>query len=447
MIKKIILICFLSISFILILYFKPWRKEILPVTRTIDRIPYSAYVGSLDLLKFSKEIVETNSFNKLKFRQLFSSDFLLSQSRSLGVNIQNPLYFFLDEELNGGILIEVTDYNKLNSGIFKLLEPLNFEYKRSKNRILFKNKIENIFISYDQKVVLLYFGKNYNEIERKVFSAQYKESTPQINKLLSINNENSFITIYSEGKHLEKYSIENLIMKSHVDSMNLIVATKLEKENSFGIRMKEGFSYKNLKAKNSIDLHLNFQEFKKQKTDKLYLMLESISNKYGIPFIDFLDAWDGDISYRERGKIKVEEKFYETVLDEDFNTVLEEKIKTNYIPDLTALLSVNQNYNQFMNLLKRKGIVVKEYDNEKIRFLFSPPLISKKNKNLTFFYSGNHDENIVLNNSNFFYWQYQDIPFKVELDSIWEKSAFGRISIAIEDLLDSDFLLNQNSSQ
>ena len=428
MIKKISLIAFLAIGFGLLLYFKPWQTEIKSKPRLVDRLPEAEYIGSFNPLQLSKEIADFPSFKDIKFRQFLNYDFLISQSRSLGINLQSSVYFFIHEDLSWGILLEINDSKKLKSGISKFIESFNFKTFTEKNKTIHELSEAQLSITYGEEFLVIYKGEERNKVFEDIFNAEFNSTKGIWKRFHNLqSNASEAITLYSEGKKLKTFGFESILLRSITDSTNVIFNTVLTKENAFNIEIKNGRSLDKDFSKNAIDIQLDISNFRDKKNDLLYKQLENISAKYGLPFIDFLDVWEGEFSFREGDYIRLDESYFETVVDEEFNTVLEEKIRTKYIPEYNIFLSNNNKFRKLIELLIRKRVAIQEADSDKYRFLLSPPMSLKKSDTVSYLYSGHQKPAIKTACNNRISWELNNVRYNFQLDSLQEEKAFGKI--------------------
>ena len=109
MLKKSLFIAALALSLGVFLYFRPFifAKEATP--RIIDRLPDADFIGRVNILDLVKETNDLLYYYKTPFRDLTSADYILGQGKTFGLNLQNPIYIFGDENGEWGALIQVND--------------------------------------------------------------------------------------------------------------------------------------------------------------------------------------------------------------------------------------------------------------------------------------------------------------------------------------------------
>lgn len=88
--------------------------------------------------------------------------------------------------------------------------------------------------------------------------------------------------------------------------------------------------------------------------------------KIGFPTNLFLSAWDGNLSFREGGRVSSTEKIIVTEFDENFNPTEVVRLQKIMVPGYSILLGVNPGIKQFIQALYAKGILRNE--EQKLRF-------------------------------------------------------------------------------
>lgn len=439
MIRKVIVILLLSAGLGILLYLKPWKEEQIEDPRIIDRLPSADFIGTMNPLELVKELSGLINYNKLQYRQFISYDFLLSQSRSLGVNLQNPVYLFGYENGNWGCVIELNDDSKIESGLAQLKTLLKLEKKSIEGLNFFYFKPEKISVFHEGNYLLVYRGNNFPEILKEIHKAKHGEVKSEWSSFLSDDFfKNESLVIYSNWKKFKQFGIEKAMFAHDNDSSNFKLKSYIKKISPFYLTTKSGPSL--LKGKNTqgnyVNLHLNIKEFKKHPDDILYTELIKLSRKYGFPFEDFIKSWQGDISFFEGGNTIETEIYKETELDDEFNPVLVEKQRTVTVPAYSSLLTINNNFYRLYAKLKLKGFISEEGD--KIRFLISPPLTKKIKKNKLLLYSGGNP--VVKNdNLNEIQWLYKGTNYKFRLQNVKGNEINGTLNFPVRKIAKENF--------
>jgi hypothetical protein len=195
-------------------------------------------------------------------------------------------------------------------------------------------------------------------------------------------------------------------------------------------RKENAMSYpSSIGTQRMIDVHLDIEELKKNKEDSMFVQFSKIGKRFGFPFAEFIQAWTGDLCFIEGGMQKVKERYIETVLDEDFNEQEVSREKEILIPAYSALISMNEYGQVFLNKLMRKGILRKE--GEEFRFLFSPLLKLKKNGSIYQFYSGPSAPKLVPSTNNHVTWTNKGTKYFFSIDSLTRHEVFGSLHIPV----------------
>lgn len=105
--NKIMLIVMLCVALALFLYIRPKLFAPNPPALLVDRLPESEIIGRFKLLDAAREANALMFKNKTPFREYMTYDFLLSQAKSFGIDIQRPGYFFSNGEEEWGTYVSL----------------------------------------------------------------------------------------------------------------------------------------------------------------------------------------------------------------------------------------------------------------------------------------------------------------------------------------------------
>ena len=92
MFKKISLIFILAISLAAFLVLRPYIFKKTEAPLIVDRLPEADFLGRAYILDVARETSGMLFYHKVPFRDLFSYEFLLSQGKMYGLNLQK-FYF------------------------------------------------------------------------------------------------------------------------------------------------------------------------------------------------------------------------------------------------------------------------------------------------------------------------------------------------------------------
>jgi hypothetical protein len=436
MFKKITLIVFLSIGLAVFLYLRPYifQKESPP--RMEDRLPDADFLGKAYLLEVARETSGMMYYHKVPFRDFISYEFLLGQSKMYGLNLQLPTYFFANETGDWGALAHVSDSSKILQGIERLKTIADVSDTVINNRKIYRIKKENAYLTYDRNYLFVYKGPNFKIIFNRITNCKHGDIT---NTWKSFLREKQFkdekLVIYSNLKSLKENGLETAIFAHNSDSVSFTLLAYARNKSPLNVSMKE--PGKNLLSgdytNKMLNIHLDITKLRENPEDPLYKWMMKLGKRISFPTKDFIDAWEGDLSFRQGGYQIVKETYIESELDENFNVSEVEKVKDVKVPGFSMLLSFNKNGNRFMNKLFAKGILRQEENF--YRFLFSPPLQMKKLKNYYIFHSGQYTPKTETSAKNNGIWTTKGTKIDFSLDSLSKYEAFGTIYIPVDRLI------------
>lgn len=430
MFKKISLIFILAVALGAFLVFRPYlftKKE--PPTLE-DRLPDADFLGRAYVLDVARETSGMLYFNKIPFRDLLSYEFILSQGKLYGLDLQQPVYFFGNESGDWGAMIPVSDSSKILDGIERLRKFADITDTIVDDNRVFHYKKQRAFLTYSSNYLLVYKGDQFTKIYQRVTYAKRHDRSPSWKAFLKQKQfKNEKLVIYSNWKKLKDYGIETAMFAHDSDSLSFHLKSYIKNIKPFNVSLKkDGLAIQsNEETSKMLNIHLNVQKLRKHPEDPLYKLLVTLGKKISFPTKEFLSAWEGDLSFREGGFQLAKETYIESVLDEDFNVSEVEKTKEVKVPGYTLLLSVNNKSNVFINKLFAKGIMTKEEN--KFRFLFSPLLTMSTMDNYLVFRSGQQLPKTELNSTNKGVWVQKGTRISFSLDSLNRKEAFGSIYI------------------
>lgn len=194
---------------------------------------------------------------------------------------------------------------------------------------------------------------------------------------------------------------------------------------------KEGLSFSNSTGK-LLNLHFNMHKLRTAKNDPYYKMMQGLSKRVSFPLQSFLNAWEGDLSYYQGGFINVKEKIIETAVDENFNVSEKVVLKDKKVPSFALLFSINDKIHDLLYQLFVKGILRREEN--KLRFLFSPPIKMNLTPETVYFYSSDNVPMTTTTTSNGGVWTYRGARYEFHLDSMNQKETFGTINLPAKGL-------------
>lgn len=429
----------LCLGLIALLIFKPWRSE--PESpRFVDRLPMSEIIGKTSILSLAKDLIPATYNNQIPFREFISPEFILSQGKINGLNLQRPVYFFgnhsMEELSDWGMMIHVLDSSKVLPGI-KRFEKMT----TVKDSILFDQTIYicpeyNLTIAYGKDWLLVTDRSSFKKYFDHVIHAKLKSIFPRWRKFIQeklFKGKSMQASIAS--KDLRQYGIESALLASSSDSISLTLHARIANSDTIPFTLKPGgvsFDRKEY-TRRMINLNLDIDPLRTAKDHPLYLLLKKLARKISFPLDDFLNTWDGSIAFRQGGIQTVVEPYIESELDDNFNVTEVTKYKQVKISGFALRLSMNKNRAAFMNRLFAKGILTEE--NNKLRMLYFPPMTMKAQPGAINFYTSSVSPKVIPDSKQTILWDFNYTPVKFTLDSIQAKMAYGEINIGLRKII------------
>ncbi len=440
--RRVVAICAiigLGLGLVALLYFKPWRNQV-ESPRFVDRLPMCEIIGKTNILSLSKDFIPAIYHHQIEFREFLSPEFILSQGKINGLNLQEPVFFFGNqaggEIAEWGVMLQVADSSKIFSGIqrFEKMTPI-------KDSSMFEHKIficpeYNLTMAYGKDWVLISDRKSFKKHFDHVVHAQLKSIYPRWRRFIEEKLYNDKpLQVNVDSEQLQEYGIASALFSASADSNSITLHTRLSHLDTIPFTLKPvGNSFERKEfTKRMINLHLNIDKFRTAKEHPLYLALKKLARKVSFPLDDFLATWQGNISFRQGGIQSISEPYIESELDENFNITEVTKYKEIKISGFALLLSMGNAKMAFMNRLFDKGILTRQGD--KVRMLYYPPMIMLPSKNSMNFYTSSMRPKTVPDSSQYILWDYNYTPVLFTLDSIQAKISYGKINIGLHKLV------------
>ena len=419
MARKALFIVFLISLLVSFFYFKPLLFKDEPEPLLIDRLPVGDFIGKINIIEIARESHSFLYYNKIPFRDFLSYEFLLAQGKSYGLDLQKPACFFANETGEWGAIISIIDSSKINSGINRLSKEININDTLVGDQKVYKIKNTKTYITYGKKWMFVYTG---TQLPKRMYHVIYSKRGDVHNvwkdffKNKHFKNEN--LVVYSNWKKLIDRGIERAIFAHDADSNFMHLKAYIKSKDSLYISMKEkGLAFNSqFEANKSINFHFDVTKIKNKPNHPLFIWLKQLSKRISFPFNEFLKAWEGDIAFHEGGKHVIKETVIETEMDEEFNMTEVKKLRDVIVPGYAVLFSMNKFQKQFVSKLFAKGIMTKE--NNKYRFLGSPPLKINQKPNFLFLYTTDNTPKITENAINGGFWTHHRTKYDFSIDSL-----------------------------
>lgn len=380
--------------------------------RLQERLPVSEVLIRIKIMELSKELSPILYKYKLPIREFASSDFLLSQGKLYGINIQQEAFMFSKMDMTEwGIMVAINDSSKVINFVDRFRKSTQIlDSSTSDVRILHFAE-QDIALCYEKNYALIYSGNQLAERLRTIRGVPKSHGENAWKHFFQrTKNQSGPIIAYSEGSFLKPWGIQYAWVHSENDSTNIHLNGYVKTLAPHGITFRKGTKGLPLSSSDTkaVELHLD-STFKQQEfTQKLSTELHKLGKKIGFPTALFLSAWDGNLSFREGGSVSSTEKIIVTEFDENFNPTEIVRNQNIMVPGYSFMLGVNPSIRRFINALYAKGIIRNE--EQKLRFLYAPLLTMKKEKEIYRFSSSSNFPRLISSDENFVRWTINHEP-------------------------------------
>ncbi|HRO74584.1 MAG TPA: hypothetical protein PLP27_00370 [Crocinitomicaceae bacterium] len=361
-----------------------------PFPKIEDRLPDAPMLGRINVVDFVDELKPLLFKNKVKYRDFIASDFILSQTKTSGIDLQKPVYFYQTENEEWGALISVSDSSKVPKAVTRLKSLFDIQDTIVNGNIIYKFNEFNTYFCYERNWFFVYRGNHFIKHYLQVKYADHTSRKQCWKDFLENDHlKNDRITLYFRPKELVKERLHYASASISVDSNSLYVKTIVADKEYFPIQLKKGglnLTANTENAKHYVNLHLDTDSLKVLKHHFIYTFLNKYARKISFPLNDFIQGWNGDLSASVGGKMKVKETFVETEFDADFNSV--EVTKSQWVDRevFSCFMTTTPDYQTFVNKLFAKGYLRK--NNDDYFFLMSPPVKLFTNSEVFYIYTG-----------------------------------------------------------
>jgi hypothetical protein len=423
----VVLVSFITGFFV----YRYYLQEEKPFPKIEDRLPDAEILGKINITEFSDELKPLLFKNKIKYRDFIASDFILSQTKNLGINLQKPVYFYITEQDDFGALISVNDSSKVPKAIMRIKSFFDVQDTIVNGSIIYKISDYNTYLCFERNWLFIYKG---NQFIKNYFQVKYADHTSMKQCWKNFLNDERFmnenLSLYIRPKKLLKERLDYFATSINVDSNNVHLKTVIADNQYFPIQLKKGglnFVSDLSTAKHFVNLHVNIDSLKTVKKHFIYSFIKPYTNKVNFPLEDFIQGWNGDLSINVNGKKKVAESFVETEFDDDFNSI--EVTKTRFVERdmFSFVMSTTPSYRVFLDRLFAKGFLRKNNNDYFFLMFSSVKLITKSD--VFYVYTGRvpktdsidvHSEGRIL---------YDNTNFEFKIDSTSQKEMYLNLTI------------------
>lgn len=434
--NKIMLIAMLCAALALFLYIRPKLFAPEPPPRLIDRLAEAEWIGRFRLLDAARETNSMMFKNKIPFREFMTYDFLLSQAKSFGMDVQSPGYVISNGKDEWGAYVSLLDSSRIQNGFLRLKQ-----YYAIDDTVVYRQKVKQIkelgiYFFYQKDYMLIYHGNHINRhVGKAIFTTRGQVESSWKHFLAHSIFRNEKIVLYTNSKKLKEYGIDYALFAHDTDSLNVKLKSYLHASRDLKVKQKlNGISYeRNTYSTKSLDLHLDISELKSDPSHPIYKLLAKVSKRINFPTKQFFAAWEGDLSFQEGGTQLINEEVIEMSYDEEFNPIEIRTVRQVPIKGFSLIISVNKQSNRFVSSLFAKGIVTKQ--GKYYRFLFSPPLSLNIVPGSISAYTTKFPPKIVKASACSGVWNYRGTDVSFKIDSLKSREIWGSVEFNVVDFV------------
>ena len=432
-------ILLLGLGLTALLVFEPWKVEV-ESPRFVDRLPMDDIIGRTNVLNLSRDLIPVTYNNQISFREFISPEFILSQGKVNGLNLQRPVYFFGNQTKKEierwGVMIHVSDSSKLHPGIKRFEKITKLKDSTSFGQRVFIFPEYNLAVGYGKDWLLISDRKSFKKYYNHVYNARIKSIYPRWRQFIEEKlyaDKSMQMSVIS--RELRAYGVESALLASSSDSMSITLHTRITNLDTIPFTLKEGGNRfeRTEFTRRLINLNLNIDRLKENTNHPLYLALKKAANKVSFPLAEFLETWNGDITFRQGGLQTIVEPYVVSELDENFNITEVVKYKQKKISGFALQMSMGDNRPEFIKKLYSKGILTQEEN--KVRMLYFPPMKTQMDEESVSFYTSSFQPVTIADSTQSILWDFNYTPVLFTVDSIQSKVAYGSINIGLTKLL------------
>ena len=436
MFRKFSLIIFLAILLGAFLVLRPYIFASKETPTLQDRLPDADFMARARLLDLAKDISGMLYYYEVPYREFLSEEFILSQAKNYGLQLQNPSYLFANNDGSWGALIEITDTTKLSQGIDKLRHLFDVKDTLIANHHVIAFEKSDAYIHYDKDYLFFFYGSKPKKYIQRIADAKVDQvSSNWMSFLNQTKNFNQNLVIYSKWDKLKEMGVDQALSYPTFDSTHVSLHTFIMSKDTMPIRLKSiGTGLVEDRSGSKLaNVHFDIKRLKEHPEHLLYQYLIEQGKKIGFPTAEFIKTWDGDLSFKQGGMVNVQEKYIESELDDDFNVTEVTKVRNVKVQGFALYYSVNENGTQFYQNLIKKGVLTEQEG--KFYFLLSPPLRLIKTNYNHLYYSASTKPKTDLDSISQINWVHKGTQFQMRIDSINTFDFNSTIRIKMDKLL------------
>lgn len=440
MLRKLAVIFVLAAGLASLLIFQPWKASHEPPPRFFDRLPDADIIGKSNVHELSRSLSTTMYYYQISIREFLSHEFILGQGKNFGLDLQKPVFFFADQKdwllEDFGILTIVADSSKIPIGLEKLRQIIDIKDTVINGQRVYKERNSDYYFTYGKDWLLSYHGKQFNRRLATILTAKRNEIPPKWREFLnSTGYTDKTAVAFMSFPEMNEIGIESTCISLTNDSTSLFLNAEITQIDTVRWSVDDlGPSYNEQEfTRHLINLHLNTENFTYSENNPVFKLTEKYTKRINFPITDLLTTWTGDVAFRQGGIHEVEERYVESVLDENFNVSEVIKVKKVKIPSFSLYLSVNEHGNDLVKKLYSKGILTKNGNEH--RLLFSPPMNMNLSDTALVFHTGKYLPAMQMDSTNSVRWTKNNTAYTFRIDSTDVKSIYTTIRIPLEQLI------------
>lgn len=402
----------------------------------VDRLPDAEFMAQLNPLQLAKEMRGLLFYHKIPYRDFISEEFFLSQAKGFGINFQNPVYAFGDQEGSFGVISELTDSSKVLNGVKKLMHFFDMSERKINGHKVYKFQNFDGYLTYSKDFILFYIGDQPKTIFDRVYNAKSNQVSPNWINFFNVTLDNtSSFKLYSRIKDFQTADVNYILSTPAFDSSKVYIQTlfNFNDQAPFALKDNNRGIASNPNSNKEIQLHIDPTYLKQNKQHPINTLLAKMAKKVSFPYWEFLRAWQGDLSLQQGGWVTIQEEFITTEVDDDFNITEVVKTQEAKIPGFSCFLTLDNQQANLQRILENRGLLTNQEDGW--HFLFSPPLKYIQNKLEHLYYATKAKPKLEEINQNYVRWPYAGTDFHFTIDSLVQKTVYTNLSFSPEKML------------
>jgi len=438
-IRKITLIIVMAILFGAFLIVQPRYQHTKQEISIEDRLPDATWRAIINCVNLSKEINNIMFRYKMPYRDLITPDVILSQAKIYGIRLMEPIFTFYNSTNDWGIIASLSENVNLKLGIERLRHFFTVKEIFVNRQKVYKIQEYNAYIFKGYNYICIYVGDEISKQINRIANAKNNQISPEWIKIIhKYQQTNNNLIVNGQPKELKNLNFEYIDIFPKFDSINVYINTHLISKDTIPLKLKpHGRNFQMGEfTKRAINLHIYTQELKERQTHPIYRLLQKQSKKIRLPFDEFIQQWDGDISFREGGWININETYIDYEIDENFEISEVQKTRQRQVVGFDLYYSLNKQAKDVRKIFEKNGFMTQQ--EKKYHFLISPPLNFKRIKNDTThshsFYTSKYEPKMIQQQTSYLLWTHKQTVYNISIDSITTFGIYGNICFSPEKL-------------